>query len=333
LVAGASIPPLDGTAAVSATARLLTSAARGQERLSTAPEREAGGHWPSPPSSSRSLHQASNPWSRSQFLNPVSGLHAASGSKTLSGAKCSDPLVGFHATVRGQNPGGAQPGWCRGFAAGRTGGAGGVQGPTVIGLHAPARCHNSGGVQPGAHGRMAKPFAVLQRREHGSLRPLDAVPSGLEQRRERVSLKPLDAVPFDLQQRREHGSLKPPDAMPFDLQQRREHASIKPPDVVYSGPSAPSAKRTTLRTLRQKYAKNEPLTMVTAYDYPSAVHVGIPSSSIGACPYGARHQSCRVLYGGGRGMVYSSGNTINTLWHTLANMRFQIKPKTHCIAQ
>eukprot|EP00884_Botryococcus_braunii_P009825 jgi/Botrbrau1/18844/Bobra.177_2s0007.2 len=55
--------------------------------------------------------------------------------------------------------------------------------------------------------------------------------------------------------------------------QTRQHASIKPPDVVYSGPKAPSAKRITLRTLRQKYLRNEPLTMVTAYDYPSAVHV------------------------------------------------------------
>lgn len=59
-------------------------------------------------------------------------------------------------------------------------------------------------------------------------------------------------------------------------QQTRYHASMKPPDVVYSGPKSPSAKRTTLRTLRQKYLKHEPITMVTAYDYPSAVHVRRP---------------------------------------------------------
>jgi hypothetical protein len=278
-VPGASTPPLDGSAAVSATARLLTSAARGHESLSTLPEREAGGQRPSPPSSPRSLHQATDPWSRSRFLIPASGLHAALGSQNLSGTKCSNPLVGFHVTAMCLKPGGAQPGWCRGFAAGGTGGAGSVQGTSAIGLHASARCQTSGGAQGGFQGKMGRPSAVLQRREHGSLRLLDAVPSGLQQRRrERGSLRPLDAAPFDLQQRREHGSLKPPDAVPYDLQQRREHASIKPPDVVYSGPSAPSAKRTTLRTLRQKYAKNEPLTMVTAYDYPSAVHVGIPVS-------------------------------------------------------
>lgn len=49
--------------------------------------------------------------------------------------------------------------------------------------------------------------------------------------------------------------------------------SSKPADVVYSGPSAPPPARVTLRTLRRKYARGEPLTMVTAYDYPSAVHV------------------------------------------------------------
>ena len=40
-----------------------------------------------------------------------------------------------------------------------------------------------------------------------------------------------------------------------------------------SGPSSPSPKRVTLRTLREKYMRGEPISMVTAYDYPSAVHV------------------------------------------------------------
>lgn len=31
----------------------------------------------------------------------------------------------------------------------------------------------------------------------------------------------------------------------------------------------------TLRTLRSKYEKGQPITMVTAYDYPSAVHVSL----------------------------------------------------------
>lgn len=49
--------------------------------------------------------------------------------------------------------------------------------------------------------------------------------------------------------------------------------SNKPEHTVYSGPSAPSPRRVTLRTLRDKYKRGEPISMVTAYDYPSAVHV------------------------------------------------------------
>ena len=52
-----------------------------------------------------------------------------------------------------------------------------------------------------------------------------------------------------------------------------------PENTVYSGPTASAGKRVTLRTLRQKYEKKEPLSMVTAYDYPSAVHVGGASPS------------------------------------------------------
>ncbi|KAK9832222.1 hypothetical protein WJX74_003546 [Apatococcus lobatus] len=46
-----------------------------------------------------------------------------------------------------------------------------------------------------------------------------------------------------------------------------------PEDTVYSGPTTQSSKRVTLRSLRKKHAAKEPITMVTAYDYPSAVHV------------------------------------------------------------
>ena len=49
-------------------------------------------------------------------------------------------------------------------------------------------------------------------------------------------------------------------------------AAAHPEISVYSGPSPPR-KAVTLRTLRAKYARGEPITMVTAYDYPSAVHV------------------------------------------------------------
>ena len=63
-------------------------------------------------------------------------------------------------------------------------------------------------------------------------------------------------------------------------------ASIQPEDTVYSGPQAPSPKRVTLRSIRSKYSKGEPITMVTAYDYPSAVHVRLSNShhaGVGPC--------------------------------------------------
>ncbi|PSC67800.1 ketopantoate hydroxymethyltransferase [Micractinium conductrix] len=49
--------------------------------------------------------------------------------------------------------------------------------------------------------------------------------------------------------------------------------SNKPEHTVYSGPTASSPRRVTLRTLREKYRRGQPISMVTAYDYPSAVHV------------------------------------------------------------
>lgn len=52
----------------------------------------------------------------------------------------------------------------------------------------------------------------------------------------------------------------------------RHYASAHPEVTVYTGPQSPR-KAVTLRTLRAKYDKGQPITMVTAYDYPSAVHV------------------------------------------------------------
>ena len=49
--------------------------------------------------------------------------------------------------------------------------------------------------------------------------------------------------------------------------------SIQPENTVYGGPTAPLPKRVTLRTIQSKYQKQDPISMVTAYDYPSAVHV------------------------------------------------------------
>ncbi|KAK8615030.1 hypothetical protein V6N13_068816 [Hibiscus sabdariffa] len=47
-----------------------------------------------------------------------------------------------------------------------------------------------------------------------------------------------------------------------------------PENTVYGGPKPQTSnQRTTLNQLRQKYKKGEPITVVTAYDYPSAVHL------------------------------------------------------------
>ncbi|XP_031117023.1 3-methyl-2-oxobutanoate hydroxymethyltransferase 1, mitochondrial-like [Ipomoea triloba] len=47
-----------------------------------------------------------------------------------------------------------------------------------------------------------------------------------------------------------------------------------PENAVYGGPKPQDPnQRTTLATLRQKHRKGEPITMVTAYDYPSSVHL------------------------------------------------------------
>ncbi|KAL2490320.1 3-methyl-2-oxobutanoate hydroxymethyltransferase 1 [Abeliophyllum distichum] len=47
-----------------------------------------------------------------------------------------------------------------------------------------------------------------------------------------------------------------------------------PENTVYGGPKPQNpSHRVTLTHLRQKHKKNEPITMVTAYDYPSAVHL------------------------------------------------------------
>lgn len=53
--------------------------------------------------------------------------------------------------------------------------------------------------------------------------------------------------------------------------------SNKPEERIYSGPQAScgadSPKNTTLRSIMKKYHSGIPLTMVTAYDYPSAKHL------------------------------------------------------------
>eukprot|EP00892_Ulva_mutabilis_P002396 jgi/Ulvmu1/12157/UM085_0021.1 len=53
----------------------------------------------------------------------------------------------------------------------------------------------------------------------------------------------------------------------------RRNFATKPDATVYGGPKAPVPSRVTLRVLQQKYRTGQKISMVTAYDYPSAVHV------------------------------------------------------------
>ncbi|XP_073391516.1 3-methyl-2-oxobutanoate hydroxymethyltransferase 1, mitochondrial isoform X1 [Physcomitrium patens] len=54
----------------------------------------------------------------------------------------------------------------------------------------------------------------------------------------------------------------------------RRSMSNLPESTVYGGPKSKSPwKRVTLRHLEAKYQTNQPITMVTAYDYPSGAHV------------------------------------------------------------
>ncbi|EPS64105.1 hypothetical protein M569_10672, partial [Genlisea aurea] len=58
-----------------------------------------------------------------------------------------------------------------------------------------------------------------------------------------------------------------------------------PENTVYGGPKPQnSEQRVTLSHLRQKHKKSEPITVVTAYDYPSAVH--LDTAGIDVCLVG-----------------------------------------------
>lgn len=63
--------------------------------------------------------------------------------------------------------------------------------------------------------------------------------------------------------------------VPSSLLRHDRYASNLPENTVYGGPQTPSAQRVTLNQLLSKYRKGEPISVVTAYDYPSAVHVDL----------------------------------------------------------
>lgn len=54
-----------------------------------------------------------------------------------------------------------------------------------------------------------------------------------------------------------------------------------PENTVYGGPKSQSSdQRVTVTQIKQKHKKGEPITMVTAYDYPSAVHLDLAGIDI-----------------------------------------------------
>lgn len=73
--------------------------------------------------------------------------------------------------------------------------------------------------------------------------------------------------------------LSPPNPHTSGLQVRQ--MSNLPESTVYGGPQSLPTQRFNLRLLQRKYKAGEPVTMVTAYDYPSAVHVD--SAGIDIC--------------------------------------------------
>ncbi|KAK2999402.1 hypothetical protein RJ639_023167 [Escallonia herrerae] len=69
------------------------------------------------------------------------------------------------------------------------------------------------------------------------------------------------------------------------LARSSRYMSNIPEDTVYGGPKPQNHdQRVTLTHLRQKHRKGEPITMVTAYDYPSAAH--LDSAGIDICLVG-----------------------------------------------
>ncbi|RVW47051.1 3-methyl-2-oxobutanoate hydroxymethyltransferase 1, mitochondrial [Vitis vinifera] len=68
---------------------------------------------------------------------------------------------------------------------------------------------------------------------------------------------------------------------PFSLHTHLKWLSNLPENTVYGGPKPQNPnQRVTLNHLRQKHRRGEPFTMVTAYDYPSAVHLDLAGIDI-----------------------------------------------------
>lgn len=68
-----------------------------------------------------------------------------------------------------------------------------------------------------------------------------------------------------------HGAL--PAQQPLLVHHSLRCFTNKPENAVYSGPLAQHPERVTLRTILDKHRRGQRISMVTAYDYPSAVHV------------------------------------------------------------
>mmetsp|Transcript_14980 Transcript_14980/g.42054 ORF Transcript_14980/g.42054 Transcript_14980/m.42054 type:complete len:296 (-) Transcript_14980:563-1450(-) len=61
----------------------------------------------------------------------------------------------------------------------------------------------------------------------------------------------------------------------------KQVSSLAPEQAVYSGPQSRSPGTTNLGSIRRMYESGEPIVMITAYDYPSAVHIEAAGAHIG----------------------------------------------------
>lgn len=68
-----------------------------------------------------------------------------------------------------------------------------------------------------------------------------------------------------------------------------------PEATVYSGPATADRKRVTLRHIRKKYLAGDKLSMVTAYDYPSAKHVRATHTRVHQRHHPGHEQQLRSL--------------------------------------
>lgn len=108
--------------------------------------------------------------------------------------------------------------------------------------------------------------------------------------------------------------LRPGSSLPPPTPRSCAAYSTKPEATVYSGPTWSHPSRVTLRTLRRKHRDGERLTMVTAYDYPSAAHVSFDGLGDDGARHGRQKEGYREDAISAAPFIYS----VSFLWWTPA---------------